>query len=80
MSTHLRLVADNPSSISQPRLDGRALHDLADRLTAQVQAGHANYAQVLVSLQKLSPLGIATIATWMVRAGLSEAEILNVVI
>jgi hypothetical protein len=80
MSTHLKLVADNPRLIARPRLDGRGLHDLANRLTEQVKAGHPNYAQVLASLQNLSPFAIATVATWMARAGLSETEILQVVI
>ncbi len=80
MNTHLKLVADNPDLISRPRLDGRGLHELADRLIEQVRAGHANYAQVLASFQNLSPLAIATVATWMARAGLSEAEILKVVV
>lgn len=80
MNAHLKLVADNPVSAPTGRLSGRELHLLADMLTAEVQAGRSEAARFLASLQKLSPFGIALIATWMTRAGLSEAEILDVVI
>ncbi len=80
MNTHLKLVSDNPGSVSSARLDGRALHQLADVLTEEVRAGRFELAHFLAALQKLSPFGIAVIATWMTRAGLSEAEILNVVL
>lgn len=80
MNTHLKLVADNPVSAPPGRLNGRELHQLADMLTSEVQAGRSEAARFLASLQKLSPFGIAVIATWMTRAGLSEAEILEVVI
>lgn len=80
MNTHLRLVADNPALSPGVRLDGRALHLLADVLTEKVQAGHYEGAHVLATLQKLSPFGIAVVATWMAKAGLSETDILNVVV
>ncbi len=80
MKTNLKLVSDNPISVSSTRLDGRALHQLADVLTEEVRAGRYELAHFLASLHKLSPFAIAVVATWMVKAGLSEAEILNVVI
>lgn len=83
MNNHLKLVSHNPDKpASSPiaRLDGRALHSLADMLTAEVQAGHSDLAHVLASLQRLSPFAIAVVASWMTRAGLSEAEILKVVV
>jgi hypothetical protein len=80
MTTHLKLVSDNPISASGGRLDGRALHQLADRLTEEIQTGHSKVARVLASLEHLSPFGVAIVATWMTKAGLSEAEILEVVV
>ena len=80
MSAHLKLVSDNPTPLPRVRPDGRALHRLADRLTEEVQAGHPELAQVVASFQHLSPFGVAIVATWMTRAGLSETEILDVVV
>jgi hypothetical protein len=80
MNTHLKLVSDNPVSVSSARLNGQALHQLADVLTEEVRAGHYDLARFLAAFHKLSPFAIAVIATWMTRAGLSEAEILNVVL
>lgn len=80
MNTHLKLVSDHPVSAPTPRLNGRELHQLADILSAEVRAGHRELAHCLVAMQKLSPFGIAVIATWMTKAGLSEAEILDVVL
>ena len=80
MKNHLRVVSVNPIPVSSDRLDGRALHQLADRLTEEIQAGHSEQAHILASLQKLSPFAIAVLATWMAKAGLNEAQILNVVI
>ncbi len=80
MNAHLKLVSDNPIPVSSPRLDGRALHQLADVLTEEVRAGRYDLARFLAALHKLSPFAIAVVATWMTKAGLSEAEILNVVL
>jgi alkylhydroperoxidase family enzyme len=80
MKTHLKLVSDNPIPGSNFRPDGRALHQLADRLTEEIHAGHPEDAHFLASLQKLSPFGVAVVATWMAKAGVSEAEILEVVV
>lgn len=80
MNTHLKLVSENEISTPNARLDGRALHRLADRLTEEVHAGRYEVAHLLASLQKLSPFGIAIVATWMTRAGLSESDILNVML
>jgi len=79
MSAQLVLASVNTNPVLQSRLDGRALHDLADRLTEQVQAGHPELAQVIPAFENLSPFGIAIVATWMSRAGLSEKQILEVV-
>ena len=80
MNTPLKLVSDNRILVPSVRLNGRELHQLADRLTEEVQAGHVEVAHVLASVQRLSPFGIAVIATWMTKAGLSEAEIMGVVL
>lgn len=80
MNAHLKLVSDHPVPAPSVRPDGRALHQLADRMTAEVLAGHSEAAHALASLQNLSPFGIAIVATWMAKAGLSEREILNTVI
>lgn len=80
MSAQLALASVNPNPILHSRLDGPALHDLADRLTEQVQAGHPELAQVIAAFENLNPLGIAVVATWMSRAGLSEEQILEVVV
>ncbi len=80
MNTHLKLVSDNKSHAVRGRLDGRALHQLADRLTEEVRANRYEVARLLASLHNLSPFGIAIVATWMTKAGLSEADILTVVL
>lgn len=80
MNAHLKLVSDHPVAASSVRPNGQALHQLADRMTAEVQAGRFEVARALVSPQNLSPFGIAIVATWMAKAGLSEGEILNAVI
>lgn len=79
MPAHLKLVSQNPIAPSHGRLDGLALHRLADRLTKEIKGGHAEMAHALASLQNLSPFAIAIIATWMARAGLSERDILKAV-
>jgi hypothetical protein len=79
MTAHLKLVSDHPISTSNVRLDGLALHRLADRLTNDIKSGHVELAHAVASLQKLSPFAIAIIATWMARAGLSERDILKAV-
>jgi len=80
MTAHLRLVSDNPDPWPSVRLDARALHRLADRLTAEIRAGHYEAAHRLVFRQKLSPFGVAIVATWMNKAGLGEGEILDVLL
>lgn len=80
MNAHLKLVSDHPIAVRPGRLNGRELHQLSDMLTAEVQAGRPEAARFLAALQKLSPFAIAIIASWMSKAGLSEAQILNVVI
>jgi hypothetical protein len=53
---------------------------LADRLTERERTGQHERARELAAQQCLSPIAIATVATWMARAGLSEAEILRVIV
>jgi hypothetical protein len=79
MTAHLKLVSQNAMATSHGRLDGLALHRLADRLTKEIKSGHSEMAHALASLQNLSPFAIAIIATWMTRAGLSERDILKAV-
>lgn len=80
MSALLRLVASNTRSTGCRRVDAATLHRLADHLTAQVQAGNDRQAHALVVNQQLNPIGVAAVATWMSRAGLSESQILAVII
>jgi hypothetical protein len=47
MSTRLQLVSANPHPRLHSRLDGPALHQLADRLTEQVRQGHPEFAPLL---------------------------------
>jgi hypothetical protein len=53
---------------------------LADVLTEEVKAGRPDVARFLASIPGLSPFAIAVVASWMTKAGLSETQILNVVI
>jgi hypothetical protein len=80
MGAKLRLVSDNPHPVSGHRLDGAGLHGLANRLMDHVAAGFTGFAHAVVETEHLSPMDTAVIATWMVRAGLSEAQILAVII
>ncbi len=80
MNTHLKLVSSRPSSASATRLSGQELHHLADVLTEEVKAGRPDVARFLASIPGLSPFAIAVVASWMTKAGLSETQILNVVI
>ncbi len=79
MSARLQLVSANPHPKLHSRLNGPALHQLADRLTEQVRQGHPEFAQVIAAFENLNPLGVAVVATWMTRAGLSEEQIIEVV-
>lgn len=80
MGAALKLVSDNPRLSSRARHDGHSLHLLADCLTERVRIGQHERARELVALQCLSPIAIATVATWMARSGLSEDEILSVIV
>jgi hypothetical protein len=80
MSASLRLVASNTHPTGHRRVDAATLHRLADHLTAQVQAGNDRLAHALVVNEHLNPLGVAAVATWMSRAGLSESQILAVMV
>jgi hypothetical protein len=79
MSTQLRLVAVNPNPVRRQQVTAVGLHVLADHLTTQVRLGNADVAHVIAAHERLNPLGIAVVATWMSRAGLSEDQIIRVV-
>lgn len=79
MRTQLRLVTNNPDPLPCQHMSGPALHRLADHLTEQVRAGNTDLARRAVSDVCLNPLGVAAVATWMYRAGLSEDQIIEVV-
>lgn len=80
MSAKLRLVSDNPNPVVHQRFDGYVLRYLADRLTEHVKAGFTGCAKAVAEIQHLSPMEKAVIASWMARAGLSEAKILAVMV
>lgn len=81
MHPRLQLVSSNPyRGLCCYRLDGQTLHRLADRLTAQVQAGNTQFAHVIAAIENLTPFGVAVVAMWMWRAGLSEQQILDVMV
>jgi hypothetical protein len=78
MKGGLRLVVDNPEATVRGHLRGAALHQLADCLTMAVRSGDAVAVRAEVRRAELPPICIAAVATWMLRAGLDEAEILSV--
>jgi hypothetical protein len=80
MGAKLRIVAGNPSVVREAYLNGQELHTLADFLTKQVQTGNTLLAHLVASRAHLNPLNISVLATWMSRAGLSERQILQVVV
>jgi hypothetical protein len=80
MDAKLRLVSDNPNPVIHQRFDGYVLRYLADRLTEQIKAGFTGAAHAVAEIQHLSPMDTAVIASWMTKAGLSEAQILKVMV
>ncbi len=80
MSVQLKIVAGNPSAIRGTQLSSRDLHWLADSLVNLVEAGCPHIAHALASRANLNPLSISVLATWMNRAGLSERQILQIVV
>lgn len=80
MKNALRVVAGNPESTSKGRIDAHSLHRLANQFLRDIRAGRLVKARGIIAESRLSPIGIAAIATWMTRAGASEAEILSVVV
>jgi len=80
MRTQLKVIAGNPSVVRGDHLNSRELHGLADNLTNLVQAGCPQIAHTVASRANLNPLNISVLATWMSRAGLSERQILQVVV
>ncbi len=80
MKSQLKLASNNSHPAPGRKISISALHQLAERLIGQIQTGHAAQAHAAISDEHLNPLGIAVIATWMYRAGLSEDQILAVVV
>lgn len=78
MRAQLRIVSSNPHPLYCHHSSGAALRRLADRLTRLVRSGNSCLAHATVACEHLNPLGIAVVATWMYRAGLSEDQILAV--
>ena len=79
MTSPLKLVAVNNQPEKRERLTARGLHQLADQFIRDVRAGRIAKARGVASERHLPPIGIAAVAMWMARAGMSEAEILSVV-
>ncbi len=79
MKAKLRLASNNTHPAPGRKISIAALHQLADRLIGQVRSGNALQAHDTVADEHLNPLGIAVLATWLYRAGLSEGQILDVV-
>lgn len=75
----LQLVSDHAVPGQAARLGAHELHGLADRLTVALRAGRGDRARAMLRQLRLSPIGIAAIATWMTRQGVSEADILKLV-
>ena len=79
MTSTLKLVVANEQPVTQGRLTAQGLHQLADQFIRDIRAGRLTKARGVASELHLPPIGIAAVATWMSRAGASEAEILSVV-
>lgn len=79
MASGLQLVWDNPRPQPRLRHDLKMLRLLADTLAGSIRSGHLDGARRIASIHHLSPLAMAVVATRMFRAGISEAEILQVV-
>lgn len=80
MKPQLRLASNNSHPTRGRKLSVAALHQLAERLIGQVQCGNARQAHAAITNEHLHPLGIAVVATWMYRAGLSEDQIIAIVV
>lgn len=78
MGATLKLVADNPDLRCGRRLDGTELRLLAARLALHVKAGLTGFAHAVSVIEHLNPMESAVVATCLVKAGLSEAQILAV--
>jgi hypothetical protein len=80
MQAQLRLASSNSNPTPGRKLSIAALHQLAERLIGQVRNGKACQAHDAITKAHLHPLGIAVVATWMYRAGLSEDQIIAIVV
>lgn len=80
MQAQLRLASSNSNPTPGRKLSIAALHQLAERIIGQVRNGKNRQAHAAITKAHLHPLGIAVVATWMYRAGLSEDQIIAIVV
>lgn len=78
MSANLRLVVNHPSGHVTPRHDGGELRLLAKRLMEHLRSGAPGFAHALVESEHLLPIERGIIATWLVKSGFTESQILAV--
>jgi|JI10StandDraft_1071094.scaffolds.fasta_scaffold260951_2 hypothetical protein len=78
MRTQLRLIASNPQRAAGHLHAGAALHALALCLVHHVQNDRARTAHEIAEAEALTPIEIGIVSTWMVQAGIVEAQILSV--
>lgn len=78
MRPHLRLIASNPQRVAGHHHAGAALHSLALCLARHVHNGKAGVAHTIAAAEALTPIEIGIVSTWMVQAGIVEAQILSV--
>ncbi len=78
MRTQLRLIASNPQRAAGHLHAGAALHALALCLVRHVQNDKARIAHAIAEAEALTPIEIGIVSTWMVQAGIVEAQILSV--
>jgi hypothetical protein len=78
MGTQLRLIASNPQRTAGHHHAGAALHALALCLARHVRSGKPRIAHAVAKAEALTPIEIGIVSTWMVQAGIVEAQILSV--
>ena len=78
MGTQLRLIASNPQRAAGHHHAVAALHALALCLVRHVQNDRARIAHAIAEAEALTPIEIGIVSTWMVQAGIVEAQILSV--
>jgi len=78
MGTQLRLIASNPQRAAGHHHALAALHALALCLARHVRSGKPHIAHAVAKAEALTPIEIGIVSTWMVQAGIVEAQILSV--